>query len=67
MKSKAVIEREFRPSIETTERNYRYSGWKKRWLVLRHGKITSNPEAAVSPTSAACGRRFLLRPAATTL
>ena len=29
VKSKAVIEREFRPSIETTERNYRYSGWKK--------------------------------------
>ena len=28
VKSKAVIEREFRPSIETTERNYRYSGWK---------------------------------------
>lgn len=26
---KATIEREFRPSIETTERNYRYSGWKK--------------------------------------
>ncbi len=29
VKSKAVVEREFRPSIETTERNYRYSGWKK--------------------------------------
>ncbi|MCZ8824338.1 glycerol kinase [Escherichia albertii] len=26
---KAVIEREFRPGIETTERNYRYAGWKK--------------------------------------
>ena len=26
---KAVIEREFRPGIETTERNFRYSGWKK--------------------------------------
>lgn len=24
-----MIEREFRPGIETTERNYRYSGWKK--------------------------------------
>ncbi|MGL9760122.1 MAG: glycerol kinase GlpK [Symbiopectobacterium sp.] len=29
VKSKATIEREFRPSIESTERNYRYSGWKK--------------------------------------
>ncbi len=29
VKSKAVIEREFYPSIETNERNYRYSGWKK--------------------------------------
>ena len=28
-KKKAVIEREFRPGIETTERNYRYAGWKK--------------------------------------
>ncbi|MEX0634488.1 hypothetical protein M8494_31745 [Serratia ureilytica] len=67
MKSKAVIEREFRPSIETTERNYRYGGWKKRWLALRRGKITSNPEAAVSPASAACGRRFFAPPAAAAL
>jgi glycerol kinase len=29
LQEKAVIEREFRPSIETTERNVRYSGWKK--------------------------------------
>ena len=29
LQEKAVIEREFRPGIETTERNYRYSGWKK--------------------------------------
>ncbi|MFB6435034.1 MAG: glycerol kinase GlpK [Candidatus Malihini olakiniferum] len=29
VKSKATIEREFRPSIETVERNVRYSGWKK--------------------------------------
>jgi glycerol kinase len=29
LRSKATIEREFRPSIETVERNYRYSGWKK--------------------------------------
>lgn len=29
VKSKATIEREFRPSIETTERHVRYSGWKK--------------------------------------
>ncbi|MGG2142743.1 glycerol kinase GlpK [Symbiopectobacterium sp. RP] len=29
VESKATIEREFRPSIETVERNYRYSGWKK--------------------------------------
>lgn len=25
----SVIEREFRPGIETTERNFRYAGWKK--------------------------------------
>ncbi|MGY0157629.1 glycerol kinase GlpK [Edwardsiella tarda] len=29
LSSKACIEREFRPGIETVERNYRYSGWKK--------------------------------------
>ncbi|MEI7350824.1 glycerol kinase, partial [Pectobacterium parmentieri] len=29
VKSKATIEREFRPSIETVERNVRYSGWQK--------------------------------------
>ncbi|MBD1228172.1 glycerol kinase GlpK [Xenorhabdus griffiniae] len=29
VKSKAVVEKEFRPSIETTERNYKYNGWKK--------------------------------------
>ena len=29
LQEKAVIEREFRPGIETTERNFRYSGWKK--------------------------------------
>ncbi|CAK8743335.1 Glycerol kinase [Sodalis praecaptivus] len=29
VRSKAVIEREFRPGIETVERNYRYEGWKK--------------------------------------
>ncbi|MBT9431412.1 glycerol kinase GlpK [Candidatus Sodalis endolongispinus] len=29
VRSKAVIEREFRHGIETTERNYRYEGWKK--------------------------------------
>ncbi len=29
LQEKAVIEREFRPGIETTERNYRYNGWKK--------------------------------------
>lgn len=29
VRSKAVIEREFRPSIETVERNHRYKGWKK--------------------------------------
>ena len=29
LQEKAVIEREFRPGIETTERNYRYAGWKK--------------------------------------
>ncbi|OTA18637.1 glycerol kinase [Xenorhabdus beddingii] len=27
--SKAVIEKEFRPGIETTERNHKYNGWKK--------------------------------------
>lgn len=27
--TKSVVEREFRPSIETTERNYRYAGWKR--------------------------------------
>ena len=29
LQEKAVIDREFRPGIETTERNFRYSGWKK--------------------------------------
>ncbi|EEO82387.1 glycerol kinase GlpK [Yersinia pestis] len=29
VKSKASIEREFRPGIETTERDIRYKGWKK--------------------------------------
>lgn len=29
VKNKAKIEKQFRPSIETTERNYRYNGWKK--------------------------------------
>ena len=29
VRAKSVVEREFRPSIETTERNYRYAGWKK--------------------------------------
>ena len=29
LKEKAVIEREFRPGIETVERNYRYEGWQK--------------------------------------
>ena len=29
LKGKATIERLFKPSIETTERNYRYNGWKK--------------------------------------
>ncbi|WP_188294359.1 hypothetical protein, partial [Salmonella enterica] len=29
LQEKAVIEREFRPGIETTARNYRNSGWKK--------------------------------------
>jgi glycerol kinase len=29
VKDKATIERKFKPGIETTERNYRYSGWKK--------------------------------------
>ncbi len=29
VRSKAAIEKEFRPGIETVERNYRYRGWKK--------------------------------------
>lgn len=29
VKARSTIEREFRPGIETTERNYRYAGWKK--------------------------------------
>ncbi|HAT6296160.1 TPA: glycerol kinase, partial [Proteus mirabilis] len=29
VKNKAEIDKEFRPGIETTERNYRYNGWKK--------------------------------------
>ncbi|WP_109409907.1 glycerol kinase GlpK [Proteus genomosp. 4] len=29
VKNKAAIDKEFRPGIETTERNYRYNGWKK--------------------------------------
>ncbi|SPY61855.1 Glycerol kinase [Providencia stuartii] len=29
LQSKATIERVFKPGIETTERNYKYGGWKK--------------------------------------
>lgn len=29
VRNKAAIDKEFRPGIETTERNYRYNGWKK--------------------------------------
>ncbi|MCP6059672.1 FGGY-family carbohydrate kinase, partial [Klebsiella pneumoniae] len=29
IKAKSTIEKTFRPGIETTERNIRYSGWKK--------------------------------------
>lgn len=29
VRNKTVLEREFRPSIETVERNHRYQGWKK--------------------------------------
>lgn len=29
LQEKAVIEHEFRPGIETTERNYRYADWKR--------------------------------------
>lgn len=42
LQEKAVIEREFRPGIETTERNYRYAGWKKRSNARWHGKNTTS-------------------------
>ncbi len=29
LQSKATIERVFKPGIETTERNFKYEGWKK--------------------------------------
>lgn len=29
VRARALVEREFRPGIETTERNFRYAGWKK--------------------------------------
>jgi len=35
VRSKAVIEKEFRPSIETTERNVRYKGWQKAVARVR--------------------------------
>ncbi len=35
VRSKATIEREFRPSIETTERNVRYKGWQKAVARVR--------------------------------
>jgi glycerol kinase len=35
VRSKAVIEKEFRPGIETTERNYRYKGWQKAVARVR--------------------------------
>lgn len=42
LQEKAVIEREFRPGIETTERNYRYAGWKKRSNTRWRGKNTTS-------------------------
>lgn len=36
VKNKASIERLFKPSIETTERNYRYAGWKKAVARAQH-------------------------------
>lgn len=42
LQEKAVIEREFRPGIETTERNYRYAGWKKRLNARWRGKNTTS-------------------------
>ncbi|MFP1806853.1 glycerol kinase GlpK [Lonsdalea quercina] len=35
VKSKTAIEREFRPGIETVERNYRYRGWQKAVARVR--------------------------------
>ncbi|WP_241622561.1 glycerol kinase GlpK [Rosenbergiella australiborealis] len=29
VRAKSIVEKTFRPAIETTERNYRYAGWKK--------------------------------------
>lgn len=43
LQSKATIERVFKPGIETTERNYKYGGWKKPWLAHKSGKTARNP------------------------
>lgn len=58
LQEKAVIEREFRPGIETTERNFRYSGWKKSGQtrhgvgrsrrVIRHSRMATVPYPAIS-------------------
>lgn len=36
LKSPTAIERTFRPGLETTERNYRYQGWKKAVARAQH-------------------------------
>ncbi|MDK7347881.1 hypothetical protein QP515_12350, partial [Bifidobacterium dentium] len=44
LQEKAVIEREFRPGIETTERNYRYAGWEDSREPA--AKNTASPSSA---------------------
>mgnify|MGYP000117797155 CR=1 FL=1 len=41
VKIKAVTEREFRPGIETTERNFKYAGWKKAVKRARNWEDSS--------------------------
>ena len=66
VKSKAVIEREFRPSIETTERNYRYSGWKSGGSCSGMGRSRVIPKLPFLQQALPAGGAFA-PPAATTL
>ena len=62
VKSKAVIEREFRPSIETTERNYRYSGWKSGGSCSGMGRSRVIPKLPFLQQALPAGGAFCSAP-----